>query len=85
MGKNLLFEIGLEEMPAHIVVPSMNQLKEKTAVFLKENVLNYDEIAAYSTPRRLAIYVTNVDERQADQEEVVKGPEIGRASCRERG
>lgn len=74
MGKNLLFEIGLEEMPAHIVVPSMNQLKEKTAVFLKENVLNYDEIAAYSTPRRLAIYVTNVDERQADQEEVVKGP-----------
>lgn len=74
MGKNLLFEIGLEEVPAHIVVPSMNQLKEKTAAFLKENVLNYDEIEAYSTPRRLTVYVKNVDERQADQEEIVKGP-----------
>ena len=74
MGKNLLFEIGLEEVPAHIVVPSMNQLKEKTAAFLKENVLNYDQIEAYSTPRRLAVYVTNVDERQADQEEIAKGP-----------
>ena len=28
MAKNFLLEIGLEEMPAHVVLPSMNQLKE---------------------------------------------------------
>ena len=36
MAKNLLFEIGLEELPAHVVVPSMNQLKEKTEISIKK-------------------------------------------------
>jgi len=74
MAKNLLFEIGLEEMPAHVVVPSMNQLAEKTRKFLEENRLNFEEINAFSTPRRLAIQVKNLDEKQADVAEEVKGP-----------
>lgn len=74
MTKDLLLEIGLEEMPAHVVTPSMKQLEEKTAKFLDENQLTYDTIETFSTPRRLAIKVTNIPERQADSEEEVKGP-----------
>lgn len=74
MTKNLLFEIGLEEIPAHMVVPSMKQLKEKTTNFLKEHSLTFERIDAYSTPRRLAIYVQNLADKQADKEEELKGP-----------
>ncbi|MDK4352502.1 glycine--tRNA ligase subunit beta [Enterococcus thailandicus] len=74
MAKDLLLEIGLEEMPAHVVTPSMKQLEEKTAKFLDEHQLTYDSIETFSTPRRLAIKVVNVPERQADSEEEVKGP-----------
>ncbi|MGM9904334.1 MAG: glycine--tRNA ligase subunit beta [Enterococcus sp.] len=74
MAKDLLLEIGLEEMPAHVVTPSMKQLEQKTMAFLEENQLSYDSIETFSTPRRLAIRVTNVPERQEDSEEEVKGP-----------
>lgn len=74
MAKDLLLEIGLEEMPAHVVTPSMKQLEEKTAKFLDENQLTYDTIETFSTPRRLAIKVTNIPERQADSEEEVEEP-----------
>ncbi|MBO0432019.1 glycine--tRNA ligase subunit beta [Enterococcus sp. DIV0660C] len=74
MAKDLLLEIGLEEMPAHVVTPSMKQLEEKTAKFLDEHQLTYDSIETFSTPRRLAIKVINVPERQADSEEEIKGP-----------
>ena len=36
--------------------------------------MTYDTIETFSTPRRLAIKVTNIPERQADSEEEVKGP-----------
>lgn len=74
MAKDLLLEIGLEEMPAHVVTPSMKQLEQKTAKFLDEHQLTYDSIETFSTPRRLAIKVTNIPERQEDSEEEVKGP-----------
>lgn len=74
MAKDLLLEIGLEEMPAHVVTPSMKQLEQKTAKFLDEHQLTYDSIETFSTPRRLAIKVTNIPERQEDNEEEVKGP-----------
>ncbi|MHC5268084.1 glycine--tRNA ligase subunit beta [Enterococcus sp. LJL98] len=74
MTKNLLFEIGLEEVPAQMVVPSMNQLKDKTERFLKEHTLPFEKIEAYSTPRRFAIYVEGLAEKQSDKEEELKGP-----------
>ena len=33
MAQNLLLEIGLEEMPAHVVTPSMKQLQQKRRSF----------------------------------------------------
>ena len=60
MTKDFLFEIGVEEMPAHVVSKSVKQLADRTGKFLKENGLGYKEIATYSTPRRLAILVKDL-------------------------
>ncbi|MBP2098990.1 glycine--tRNA ligase subunit beta [Enterococcus rivorum] len=74
MAKDLLLEIGLEEMPAHVVTPSRIQLEEKVIKFLDENNLSYESVQTFSTPRRLAIRVTQIPEQQEDTEEEVKGP-----------
>lgn len=74
MAKNLLLEIGLEEIPAHIVTPSMQQLENKIVAFLADHHLAFETIRAFSTPRRLAIHVTNLAEKQEDTQEEVKGP-----------
>lgn len=74
MAKNLLLEIGLEEMPAHVVTPSIKQLEEKIVKFLEENRLEYASVETFSTPRRLAVRVTDLADQQEDTEEEVKGP-----------
>ncbi|WP_430606199.1 glycine-tRNA ligase beta subunit [Enterococcus sp. AZ170] len=74
MAKDLLLEIGLEEMPAHIVSPSRLQLENKVIAFLDENNLSYETVQSFSTPRRLAIRVTQLPDQQADTQEEVKGP-----------
>ncbi|WP_226677324.1 glycine--tRNA ligase subunit beta [Mesobacillus jeotgali] len=72
--RNLLLEIGLEEMPARFITDSMNQLASKVENWLKSNNIGFEAIQLYSTPRRLALLVLNVDERQEDSEEEAKGP-----------
>ncbi|ESU30625.1 hypothetical protein G3A_21105 [Bacillus sp. 17376] len=72
--RNLLLEIGLEEMPARFINDSMNQLASKVDNWLKTNNIGFEAIQLYSTPRRLALLVLNVDERQEDSEEEAKGP-----------
>ncbi|ALS38210.1 glycyl-tRNA synthetase beta chain [Enterococcus rotai] len=74
MAKDLLLEIGLEEMPAHIVSPSRIQLENKIVKFLDENKLTYETVQSFSTPRRLAVRVTQLPEQQEDTQEEVKGP-----------
>ena len=74
MAKDLLLGIGLEEMPAHVVTPSRIQLEEKVIKFLDEHHLDYETVQSFATPRRLAVKVTAIPEKQADVEEEVKGP-----------
>ncbi|NKE05136.1 MULTISPECIES: glycine--tRNA ligase subunit beta [Mesobacillus] len=72
--RDLLLEIGLEEMPARFITDSINQLASKVEKWLNTNNIGFEEIKLYSTPRRLALLVLNVDERQEDSEEEAKGP-----------
>lgn len=72
--RNLLLEIGLEEMPARFITDTINQLASKVENWLKNNNIGFDGINLYSTPRRLAVLVMNVDERQEDSVEEAKGP-----------
>lgn len=74
MAKDLLLEIGLEEVPARFVRGAMNQLKEKTVKWLDSARIGHGAVEAYATPRRIAILVRDVEEKQADVNEEVKGP-----------
>ncbi|GIO39116.1 glycine--tRNA ligase beta subunit [Paenibacillus antibioticophila] len=74
MAKDLLFEIGLEEMPARFIRAAMEQLKDRMSKWLGDSVISYDSIDSYATPRRLAVLVKGVAEKQKDVHEEVKGP-----------
>ncbi|WP_172249746.1 glycine--tRNA ligase subunit beta [Saccharibacillus deserti] len=74
MAKDLLLEIGLEEVPARFLRAAMNQLREKTEKWLDASRLSYDKVEAYATPRRLAVLAHGVAEKQEDVSEEVKGP-----------
>jgi glycyl-tRNA synthetase beta chain len=74
MAKDLLLEIGLEEVPARFVRGAMDQLKEKTEKWLTESRLSFGEVKAYATPRRLTVLVSALADKQEDVTEEVKGP-----------
>lgn len=74
MTHNLLVELGLEEMPAYVVTPAMKQLGEKMKAFLADNRLTFEDIEVFSTPRRLAVRVKGLADKQSDLEEDFKGP-----------
>lgn len=74
MSKDILFEIGLEEIPARFIRAAMEQLKDRTAKWLEASRITHSGITAYATPRRLAVLVKDAAERQADVSEEVKGP-----------
>ncbi|KRN29520.1 glyS protein [Lactobacillus selangorensis] len=74
MSKTFLLEIGLEEMPAHVVTPSVEQLENRVEDFLDKNHLAYESVRPYSTPRRLAVMVEGLADKQDDIEVDAKGP-----------
>lgn len=74
MTKDLLVELGLEELPAYVVTPSQKQLGDKMATFLAANRLAYEAIETFSTPRRLAVRVMGLADKQTDLTEDFKGP-----------
>ncbi|TVP85010.1 MAG: glycine--tRNA ligase subunit beta [Alkalicoccus sp.] len=72
--KTLLFEIGLEEMPARFVTDAMNEFADRLIKWMEERRIDYDHVKRFSTPRRLAVQVTGLPEKQEDMEEEAKGP-----------
>ncbi len=74
MAKDLLLEIGLEEVPARFVRGAIDQLKDKTEKWLQESRISFQAVKAYATPRRLAVLVQGVAEKQEDSNEEAKGP-----------
>lgn len=74
MSHTFLLEIGLEEIPAHVVTPSVRQLKRKVEQFLKDNRLAFGEVQTFSTPRRLAVKVIDLADKQTDVQTLAKGP-----------
>lgn len=74
MSRDLLFEIGVEELPSSYVPPALEQLERAVRAGLQELRLAFDDVAIYGTPRRLAVLVTDVAERAKDFEEEAMGP-----------
>ena len=76
MSKDLLLEIGTEEIPAHAMPGILSQLKENAAKSLKELRLSYGAIRTLGTPRRTALLVTGLDEKQPDVSSENRGPSV---------
>lgn len=74
MPRDFLLEIGLEEIPARFIPDASAQLKDKVEQFLKSKRIGFAEIKPFSTPRRLAVWVKQVEERQEDLNEILRGP-----------
>jgi glycyl-tRNA synthetase beta chain len=80
MERELLIEIGCEEIPASWLPGLTAQAARHVDARLKELRLTSDDPAeGYSTPRRLTVRVTKVSERQTDFEELVTGPPVSAA------
>jgi glycyl-tRNA synthetase beta chain len=71
---SLLLEIGLEEVPARFMPGTLEQLQKVAEQMLKEIRVSAGSITTYGTPRRLALLVKDLAERQDDLVKEIKGP-----------
>ena len=74
MAKDLLFEIGAEEIPAGFMPNILGQLKQLADTKLNDAHLPFESIATYGTPRRLALIVKGLADTSAEISERHKGP-----------
>jgi glycyl-tRNA synthetase beta chain len=80
MDRELLLEIGVEELPAAWLPGLTKQLSDKLAQRLKDMRLTPDApVESYATPRRLTACVARMPERQEDLDETVSGPPVSAA------
>src|SRR5579875_1587951 len=80
---DFLLEIGLEEMPARMIAAAEAELLRRTLTLLEREQLVPDgtvifehRARSFSTPRRLAVFIKDVLERQPEVTEEVMGPAV---------
>ena len=80
---DFLLEIGLEEVPARMLAAAEAELLRRTLALLEREqllargvVLGSAGARSFSTPRRLAVLIKDVVERQPDVTEQVTGPAV---------
>jgi len=74
MAAEFLLEIGCEEIPARFLPGASQQLKRNIQQVLSVHSLDFDEIEAFSTPRRLIVHASGVAVTQPAQSRVITGP-----------
>jgi glycyl-tRNA synthetase beta chain len=79
MPSDLLFEIGCEEIPAKMLARQLEELPKFVELRLASARLEHKGVRALGTPRRLAIIVKGLADRQPDLNEEVVGPPVGAA------
>ena len=72
--KDFLFELGTEELPPKSLLTLSQALGREIEVGLEKAALEHGGVSLYAAPRRLAVWVRNLQTQQADQENLRKGP-----------
>jgi len=72
--KDFLFELGTEELPPKSLLTLSQALGREIEVGLEKATLEHGGVSLYAAPRRLAVWVRNLQAQQADQENLRKGP-----------
>nr|MBP6125483.1 glycine--tRNA ligase subunit beta [Leptotrichiaceae bacterium] len=73
---NFLFEIGLEELPSRYVDEAESNLKKLMEDELKSERISFSDIESFSTPRRIAIIIKDIADKQEDLYKKSLGPSI---------
>jgi glycyl-tRNA synthetase beta chain len=79
MSADLLFEIGCEEIPAKMLARALVELPALVEARLAGARLGHAGVRALGTPRRLAVIVKQLVDRQPDLDEEVVGPPVSAA------
>lgn len=74
--QNLLFELGSEELPPKTLLKLSNALSEGVIAGLNEAELSFSSVKNYATPRRLAVFIENLQQAQADKTVQKRGPAV---------
>ncbi|ATL69002.1 glycine--tRNA ligase [Nocardia terpenica] len=78
-GGLALLEIGTEELPPHIVDAAVDAVTAELTRLLGETALPHGPIRVAATPRRIAVHVTDVADREPDRPQVRRGPKVAAA------
>ena len=71
---DFLLELGTEELPPKLLLKLSNSLRDNFEQELNKLNLNFNNIKAFATPRRLAITISELQSKQQDQVIEKKGP-----------
>ncbi|OQB47180.1 MAG: Glycine--tRNA ligase beta subunit [Firmicutes bacterium ADurb.Bin153] len=74
--RDLLFELGIEEIPARFAAKAVSDIEALGRRCLEDERLKFDTVTVFATPRRLALYVEGLDEFQGSLDRRVKGPSL---------
>ena len=74
MARDLILEIGVEEIPSAYMGRAIADLKANALKQLNDARLSYKEIQSYGTPRRLTLFVKGLEEKQPDAVIEIRGP-----------
>lgn len=72
----ILFELGCEELPPKSLKPLRDALQASVTEQLNEAEIGFDGIKAFAAPRRLAIRIEGISDKQPDRSEQKRGPAI---------
>ncbi|WP_201605207.1 glycine--tRNA ligase subunit beta [Psychrobacter sp. JCM 18903] len=72
----ILFELGCEELPPKSLKPLRDALQASVTEQLNEAEISFDSIKAFSAPRRLALQIQGISDKQPDRSEQKRGPAI---------
>ena len=74
--KNVLLEIGTEEIPYRFIPGALASLKKNAEAALEAGRIGFRDVNVYATPRRLVMMAAEVEEEQKASVELMKGPPL---------
>ena len=72
----ILFELGCEELPPKSLKPLRDALQASVTEQLNEADISFDSMKAFAAPRRLALQIEGISDKQPDRTEEKRGPAI---------
>ena len=72
----LLFEIGVEELPSRYVLKASKDLLENLKKELNKERIKFSGDVEFNSPRRMAVYISEISEKQDDFYEKKMGPSV---------